>query len=253
MRKIRLAIIVLACIASSAASDLPASFQQAVDLAKTQQNLPGVKEYSRDRLRPYWQRKMDTIFQACYKTVDHPDPSGFAFVAAIDADGRVLRVYANHETNLGQCVLIAVKAEQFPAPPESPYYFQVNMQSAAPPLQSASDEFHHVADLADAEDELPGNSEYSSQALMPFWRQKYGPVLQGCIKSVKKPDSRRFAFIAIIGRDGKVMRVFVDRDTNLYQCLFATLKAEQFPAPPTPPYFMHIQLQFDMNESPPAK
>lgn len=134
MRLMRVALIsFLACTALSAASDLPATYQQAVERAHAQQNLPGIHEYSRDRVMPYWQQKMGRIFQDCFATVAHPDASSFGFVAVIGADGKVLRVYVDHDTNMYECMLSTVKADQFPAPPESPYYLHIDMQFADPP------------------------------------------------------------------------------------------------------------------------
>ena len=133
MRLVRLAIVFLTCIASSVASDLPDTYQQAVESARAQQNLKALKEYSHERLMPYWQQKMGPIFQACFKAVAHPDTSSFGFVAAIGPDGKVLRVYVDHDTNMYECILATVKADQFPAPPESPYYLHIDMRFADPP------------------------------------------------------------------------------------------------------------------------
>ena len=113
--------------------------------------------------------------------------------------------------------------------------------------------FQQAVDLAEAQDKLPGVKEYSSQKLMPFWQEKYGPIFQSCFKSVKQPDGASFAFVAAIGADGKVMRVYVDHETNVYQCLLVTLKTEQFPAPPESPYYLSIGMQFDMDTPPASK
>jgi len=45
----------------------------------------------------------------------------------------------------------------------------------------------------------------------------------------------------------------VDHETSIYQCALATLKDEQFPAPPQAPYYMSIGMRFDMDTPPPAK
>lgn len=76
-----------------------------------------------------------------------------------------------------------------------------------------------------------------------------GPIFQACFKSVQQPDSSSFSFVMALGPDGKVLRVWVDHETNIYPCLLATLKAEQFPAPPQSPYYRHISMHFE--ESPP--
>lgn len=150
-------MVVLACVASSLASDLAATFKQAVDLAEAQDKVAGIKEYSSQTLMPFWHQKYGPIFQACFKSVEQPDYQSFAFVAAIDPAGKVARVYVDHETNLYQCLLVTLKGEQFPAPPQSPYYLSIGMKfdmdgpppakapaDAAPPLVVGPDKYSYT-------------------------------------------------------------------------------------------------------------
>ena len=65
---------------------------------------------------------------------------------------------------------------------------------------------------------------------MPFWQQRMGPIFQGCFKTVAQPDGKSFSFVATMGPNGKVTDVYVDHETNIYQCFVAALMAEQFPA-----------------------
>lgn len=138
MRLCALLIVILVTSIPAVASDLPATFEQALEHATAQANIASLKEYERDRVMPYWQQRMGPIFQACFKTVDHIDSSSFTFVAAIGADGKVLRVYVDHDTNLYECMLATLHIEQFPAPPESPFYLRINMRFADPPPSNAS-------------------------------------------------------------------------------------------------------------------
>lgn len=136
MKILRLFGILLVTIPSFAV-DLATTFPQAVDLAEGQQKLPTLKEYSSRTLMPFWQQEMGPIFQTCFKSVRDPDSTAFAFVAAVGLDGKVLRIYADHETNIYQCMLVTLKTERFPAPPESPFYLHINMQFAPPPPSNA--------------------------------------------------------------------------------------------------------------------
>jgi len=113
--------------------------------------------------------------------------------------------------------------------------------------------FQQAYDLAEAQDKIPGMKEYQNQTLMPYWQQKYGPIFQSCFKSVKQPDGQSFAFVAAIGLDGKVVRVFVDHETSIYQCLLPTLKNDTFPAPPQAPFYLSIGMRFDMDTPPSSK
>ena len=76
---------------------------------------------------PYYQQKYSPVFQSCLASTDHPDTSAFSFVVAIRADGRVLRLYTDHETNIFACVRQTLQKDEFPHPPVSPYYMRLSM------------------------------------------------------------------------------------------------------------------------------
>jgi hypothetical protein len=138
MKLSRALIAVLALVISSPAADLPATFQQAVDLSEAQRKLPAVKQYSSDILLPVWKERMGPIFQACSKTVEQPDHKSFSFVAALGPDGRALHVWVDRETNIYPCLLVMMKNEQFPAPPQAPYYWHISMTfTESPPWNAA--------------------------------------------------------------------------------------------------------------------
>lgn len=58
-------------------------------------------------------------------------------------------------------------------------------------------------------------------------------------------DVRRFEFIAIIAADGKVMRLFSDRESDLFSCARKTLERDEFPRPPIAPFYWRVQMTFD--------
>jgi hypothetical protein len=129
--------LIVASAISCVGADAPTTFQQAVEIAQNQEKLPELKQYSSDNFMPSWQQTMAPVFQSCFKSVRQPDGSSFALVAAIGPGGRVLRVYVDHETNISQCLVATLKGEQFPAPPESPYYQHIEMHFAPPPPSNA--------------------------------------------------------------------------------------------------------------------
>jgi hypothetical protein len=112
---------------SSMAGDLVSSFNEAVALAKTEDKDRTTRIYSEIDLKDYYQRKYMPVFQSCLKSTEHPDPSTFSFVVAIGTDGRVLRLYADHETNVLACVRPTLLKDEFPHPPFAPYYMHVTM------------------------------------------------------------------------------------------------------------------------------
>jgi hypothetical protein len=113
---------------SSMAGDLAGSFKQAAALADAQDvSDRAIRIYADIDLKDYYQQKYMPVFQSCLRSTEHADTSTFSFVLAIRADGRVLRLYADRETNLFACVKPALQKGEFPHPPFDPYYMHVTM------------------------------------------------------------------------------------------------------------------------------
>jgi len=127
MRKLYTIILISLLAASSRADDLASSFKDAACLAEAQNKEPARQTYLQRDLKPYYLQKYGPIFQSCLKSTDRPDRSTFSFVAAIGEDGRVLRVYVDHETNLFACVRQTMQQDEFPHPPVSPFYWHLSM------------------------------------------------------------------------------------------------------------------------------
>lgn len=114
---------------SSVSGDLAGSFEKAVELAELQSDDRTTRIYSAVDLTPYYQQKYMPVFQACLKSIEHPgNTQPFSFVAAIGADGHVLRLYTDHETNMFACVRPTLENDEFPHPPFAPYYMHISMQ-----------------------------------------------------------------------------------------------------------------------------
>lgn len=127
MKKLYTIVFSSLLTASSLAGGLGGSFKQAVALADAQDKDRGTRIYAQIDLMPYYQQKYSPVFQSCLKSTEHPDTSPFSFVAAIGADGRVLRLYTDHETNIFACVRQTLQQDEFPHPPLSPYYMHISM------------------------------------------------------------------------------------------------------------------------------
>src|SRR5579864_859392 len=109
------------------AGDLANSFKDAVALAATQDKNRATRIYADIDLRDYYRQKYFPVFQSCLKSTEHTDPSAVSFVVAIGSDGRVLRFYTDHETNVLACVRPTLLKDEFPHPPLAPYYMHVTM------------------------------------------------------------------------------------------------------------------------------
>jgi hypothetical protein len=150
------AVVLLAVLAVQA-TDFPTTYQQAVALANAQEKAPATREYLNKILLPYYEQKYGPVFESCFKTVEQPENTPFSFVAAIGADGRLIRIFDEHSTNISHCLLDSFRTDIFPTPPESPFYFHVEMNfteapepvhkgasEGAPPLVLASDEYSYT-------------------------------------------------------------------------------------------------------------
>jgi hypothetical protein len=127
MRKIFSVLFVSLLATTSVASDLAKSFKEAVALADTEDEDRATRIYAKVDLTDYYQRKYMPVFQSCLKSTENPDTSTFSFVIAIGKDGRVLRFYTDHETNILACVRPTLLKDEFPQPPTAPYYMHMTM------------------------------------------------------------------------------------------------------------------------------
>src|SRR5689334_9310693 len=112
---------------SSFAANLPSSFKDAVALADKQEKDRdrATRIYDAIDLNDYYQKKYLPLFQSCLKSID--DTSSLSFVAAIGADGHVLRLYTDHESRTFACVRPTLQKDEFPHPPFAPYYMHMTM------------------------------------------------------------------------------------------------------------------------------
>ncbi len=127
MKKLYTIALMFLLTTCSMAGDLARSFKEAVALAKTEDKDRATRIYSEIDLKDYYTQKYFPVFQSCLKSTEHPDASTFEFVVAIGTDGRVLRLYTDHETNVFACVRPTLLKDEFPHPPIAPYYQHVTM------------------------------------------------------------------------------------------------------------------------------
>jgi hypothetical protein len=104
--------------------------------------------------------------------------------------------------------------------------------------------FKQAAALGDAQEKERATQAYIHLDLMPYYQKKYSPVFQSCLTSTDHPDTSSFSFVAAIGKDGRVLRTYVDRETNIYACAREALQKEEFPHPPLSPYYLHVSMTF---------
>lgn len=104
--------------------------------------------------------------------------------------------------------------------------------------------FKEAAALGDALEKERTTQAYIHLDLMPYFEKTDGPVFSSCMKSVERADLSPFSFVVAIGADGRVLRLYSDRETNILACARQTLQKGEFPHPPIAPYYMHISMSF---------
>jgi hypothetical protein len=86
--------------------------------------------------------------------------------------------------------------------------------------------------------------DYHRSMLLPQFSQAYRGHFRECTASVPQPESTPFSFVAAIGADGRVLRLWSDRSTNVYQCVRGRLLFDRFPPPPRAPFYLYIHMRF---------
>jgi hypothetical protein len=108
--------------------------------------------------------------------------------------------------------------------------------------------FEDAVVRADAQEQAASSKDYFSNTLLPYFGKTYAPVFKSCFATVPKPDSGRFSFVAAIGSDGRLLRLYRDRETNIYLCMRITLEKDVFPLPPVSPFYLHVEMTFPDDE-----
>lgn len=85
---------------------------------------------------------------------------------------------------------------------------------------------------------------YHRDVLLPEFSQRYRQHFRECTSSVPNPESTPFSFVAAIGADGKVQRIWSDKATNVFQCVRGKLLFDRFSPPPRAPFYLYIHMRF---------
>jgi hypothetical protein len=104
--------------------------------------------------------------------------------------------------------------------------------------------FKQAVALADAQEKERAAQAYIHLDLKAYYEKKYSPVFVSCLKSTDHPDTSPFSFVAAIGKDGHVLRLYIDHETNIFACARQALQQEEFPHPPVAPHYFHVSMSF---------
>lgn len=106
--------------------------------------------------------------------------------------------------------------------------------------------FKDAVALADKQDKDRDRATriYDAVDLNDYYQKKYIPLVQSCLKSID--DTSSFSFVAALGGDGHVLRIYTDHESKIFTCMRPTLQKDEFPHPPFAPYYMHIEMNLSI-------
>lgn len=100
-------------------------------------------------------------------------------------------------------------------------------------------------ELGRRDESAEATRDYHRKVLLPEFSQRYRAHFKECTASVPQAEATApFSFVAAIGADGRVLRLWSDRSTNVYQCVRGRLLFDRFPPPPTAPFYLYIHMRF---------
>jgi hypothetical protein len=113
------------CVAAWAQS-LPSTLEEALQLAQQQYKTGPTREYNRGPFMAYYGPLYAGVFNGCMRT--HPLRERVVFVLALDAEGKVARVYSSQASPLMRCVEDQLSRDRFPRPPVAPYFAEFRIE-----------------------------------------------------------------------------------------------------------------------------
>ena len=90
----------------------------------------------------------------------------------------------------------------------------------------------------------PKTLEFHRNVLLPQFSERYRALLRTCQSALPEPDQTPFSFVAAIGPEGEVLRLWSDRSPPVYACLRGRLLFERFSPPPRAPFYLYIHMRF---------
>ena len=90
----------------------------------------------------------------------------------------------------------------------------------------------------------PKTIEFHRNVLLPQFSERYRALLRTCQSALPQPDQAAFSFVAAIGSEGEVMRLWSDRSPPVYACVRGRLLFERFSPPPRAPFYLYIHMRF---------
>ena len=122
--------------------------------------------------------------------------------------------------------------------------FSIDVSAQGPAADGLAASYVEAQELGRRDESADATRDYHRDVLLPEFSQRYRAHFRECTATVAEPESTPFSFVAAIGSDGRVIRLWSDRSTNVYQCVRGRLLFDRFPAPPRAPFYLYIHMRF---------
>jgi len=104
--------------------------------------------------------------------------------------------------------------------------------------------YAEAQELGRRDERDPQTMDYHRDVLLPEFSARYQSLLRACQASLPEPDQSPFSFVAAIGPQGEVLRIWSDRSPQVYSCVRGRLLFERFTPPPRAPFYLYIHMRF---------
>ena len=112
----------------AAQTSLADSFVEAQELGRRDEKDPLTAEYHPSALLPQFSASYRAHLRECQAALPQPDQTPFSFVAAIDAEGKVLKLWSDRSPPVYACVRGRLLFDRFAPPPRAPFYLYIHMR-----------------------------------------------------------------------------------------------------------------------------
>lgn len=125
-------VALLPAISLLQAADAPLaeSYVEAQELGRRDEKDPQTVDYHRSVLLPEFSARYRAHLRDCQAALPQPDQTPFSFVAALDVEGKVLRLWSDRSPPVYSCVRGRLLFDRFAPPPRAPFYLYVHMRFA---------------------------------------------------------------------------------------------------------------------------
>jgi hypothetical protein len=107
-----------------------------------------------------------------------------------------------------------------------------------------ADSYMEAQEMGRRDEGDPGTVDYHRNVLLPQFSDRYRALLRTCQSELPRPDQTPFSFVAAIGSEGEVLRLWSDRSPPVYSCVRGRLLFERFSPPPRAPFYLYIHMRF---------